>query len=84
MGRKSENSALVSHILLATVVDWLIGRLITLNALKASDEITEDQSRQVRPFPTCPSRGRWLIDVQMLFDIENAYNEFFRSLSGKS
>lgn len=38
-------------------------RLITLNAMKASDEITEEQSRQ------------------MLFDIENAYNEFFRSLS---
>lgn len=57
MGRKSEDSALVSHILLVTFVDWLIGRLITLNALKASDEITEDQSRQVRPFPTCPVSG---------------------------
>lgn len=84
MGRKSEDFALVSRTLLVTVVDWLIGRLITLNALKASDEITEDQSRQVRAVPTCPPCSRWLIDVQMLFDIENAYNEFFRSLSGKS
>lgn len=25
-----------------------------------------------------------MTDRQMLFDIENAYNEFFRSLSGKS
>ena len=58
MGRKSEDSTLVSHTLLVIVVDWLICRLITLNALKASDEITEDQSRQVRSVPTCPSRGR--------------------------
>lgn len=41
----------------------LTRRLITLNAMKAADEITEEQSRQ------------------MLFDIENAYSEFFRSLS---
>lgn len=45
----------------AKIIHWLI----TLNAMKAADEITEEQSRQ------------------MLFDIENAYNEFFRSLSGK-
>ncbi|KAL7422919.1 Vacuolar protein-sorting-associated protein 28 [Cryptotrichosporon argae] len=43
----------------AKILHWLI----ELNAMKASDEITEEQSRQ------------------MLFDIENAYNEFFRSLS---
>ena len=65
--------------------------------MKASDEITEEQSRQVRA-PTCviidasyhhihsPSttitKGK--AHRQMLFDIENAYNEFFRSLSGKS
>ncbi|GHJ84830.1 hypothetical protein NliqN6_1232 [Naganishia liquefaciens] len=41
------------------ILHWLI----ELNGMKASDEITEEQSRQ------------------MLFDIENAYNEFFRSLS---
>ncbi|CDZ98020.1 Vacuolar sorting protein VPS28 [Phaffia rhodozyma] len=41
------------------ILHWLI----TLNALSASDEITDEQSRQ------------------MLFDIEQAYNEFFRSLS---
>ncbi|EIW69936.1 hypothetical protein TREMEDRAFT_68381 [Tremella mesenterica DSM 1558] len=46
----------------AKILHWLI----TLNALKASDEITEEQSRQ------------------MLFDIEHAYNEFFRSLGNNS
>ncbi|WOO79348.1 Vacuolar protein sorting-associated protein 28 [Vanrija pseudolonga] len=43
----------------AKIIQWLI----TLNTMKASDEITDEQSRQ------------------LLFDIENAYNEFFRSLS---
>ena len=62
MGRKGKDLALVSR--------WPVRgcahtRLIELNAMKASDEITEEQSRQ------------------MLFDIEHAYNEFFRSLSGK-
>ncbi|KAG6899454.1 hypothetical protein C0993_010236 [Termitomyces sp. T159_Od127] len=38
--------------------------LITLNGMKASEEITEEQSRQ------------------LLFDVEDAYAEFFRSLSG--
>ncbi|GAA6045340.1 hypothetical protein NBRC10513_007715 [Rhodotorula toruloides] len=41
------------------ILHWLI----TLNQMRASEEITEDQSRQ------------------MLFDVENAYSEFFRSLS---
>ena len=36
-------------ILVATIDD--IFRLITLNAMKASEEITEEQSRQVRYFP---------------------------------
>ncbi|KAJ7049152.1 vacuolar protein sorting-associated protein 28 [Mycena amicta] len=49
--------------------DWegrsrMVGWLITLNAMKASEEITEEQSRQ------------------LLFDVDNAYTEFFRSLSG--
>lgn len=54
------------------ILHWWVGcystntRLITLNAMQAADEISDEQSRQ------------------MLFDIENAYNEFFRSLSGKS
>jgi len=42
------------------IVPWLI----TLNQMKASDEITEEQSRQ------------------LLFDIDNAYQEFFSSLGG--
>jgi hypothetical protein len=54
--------------------------------MKASDEITEEQSRQVSP--TSPSSSCLLYgsDLQMLFDIEHAYSEFFRSLSssGKS
>ncbi|KAG7528616.1 hypothetical protein FFLO_06039 [Filobasidium floriforme] len=44
----------------------ILGWLIELNGLRASEEITEEQSRQ------------------MLFDIEHAYNEFFRSLSSGS
>ncbi|KAF9465299.1 vacuolar protein sorting-associated protein 28 [Collybia nuda] len=49
--------------------DWegrsrMVGWLITLNAMKASEEITEEQSRQ------------------LLFDVDHAYAEFFRSLSG--
>ncbi|KIJ30736.1 hypothetical protein M422DRAFT_36448 [Sphaerobolus stellatus SS14] len=48
--------------------DWegrsrLVGWLIALNGMKASDEITEEQSRQ------------------LLFDVDHAYAEFFRSLS---
>jgi len=49
--------------------DWegrskMVGWLITLNGMKASEEITEEQSRQ------------------LLFDVDHAYAEFFRSLSG--
>ncbi|GAA99586.1 uncharacterized protein L969DRAFT_94040 [Mixia osmundae IAM 14324] len=44
------------------ILHWLI----TLNQMRASEEITEEQSRQ------------------MLFDIEHAYNEFFRSLSSQN
>ncbi|KAL0954822.1 hypothetical protein HGRIS_003767 [Hohenbuehelia grisea] len=50
--------------------DWegrsrMVSWLITLNAMKASEEITEEQTRQ------------------LLFDVDYAYAEFFRSLSGK-
>ncbi|KZT64405.1 vacuolar protein sorting-associated protein 28 [Daedalea quercina L-15889] len=50
--------------------DWegrskMVSWLITLNGMKASEEISEEQSRQ------------------LLFDIEHAYAEFFRSLSSK-
>ncbi|GJE90759.1 vacuolar protein sorting-associated protein 28 [Phanerochaete sordida] len=50
--------------------DWegrskLVAWLITLNGMKASEELTNEQIRQLS------------------FDIEHAYNEFFRSLSGK-
>ncbi|KAL4066746.1 vacuolar protein sorting-associated [Scleroderma yunnanense] len=49
--------------------DWegrsrMVGWLITLNGMKASEELTEEQSRQ------------------LLFDVDYAYAEFFRSLSG--
>ncbi|KAL5492876.1 VPS28 [Sanghuangporus weigelae] len=51
--------------------DWegrsrMVSWLITLNGMKASEEITEEQSRQ------------------LLFDVDYAYAEFFRSLSGES
>ncbi|KAI6156591.1 vacuolar protein sorting-associated [Pisolithus tinctorius] len=42
----------------------MVGWLITLNGMKASEELTEEQSRQ------------------LLFDVDYAYAEFFRSLSG--
>ncbi|EDR14428.1 vacuolar protein sorting-associated protein 28 [Laccaria bicolor S238N-H82] len=49
--------------------DWegrskMVSWLITLNGMKASEEITEEQSRQ------------------LFFDVDHAYAEFFRSLSG--
>ncbi|KAF8652595.1 hypothetical protein AX16_004316 [Volvariella volvacea WC 439] len=49
--------------------DWegrsrMVSWLITLNGMKASEELTEEQSRQ------------------LLFDVDHAYAEFFRSLSG--
>ncbi|EEB93508.1 hypothetical protein MPER_07820 [Moniliophthora perniciosa FA553] len=43
----------------------LVGWLITLNGMSASETISEEQSRQLS------------------FDVEHAYSEFFRSLSGK-
>lgn len=56
-GKEERRFYIGQSYLLETVVKWLTDRLITLNALKASDEITEDQSRQVRPVPTCPVSG---------------------------
>jgi len=49
--------------------DWegrsrMVSWLITLNGMKASEELTEEQARQ------------------LMFDVENAYAEFFRSLGG--
>ncbi|CAG8505432.1 43_t:CDS:2 [Dentiscutata heterogama] len=46
----------------AKIRNWLI----TLNSMKASDEINEEQVRQ------------------LLFDLENAHNAFYRSLSDKN
>ncbi|KAF9524409.1 vacuolar protein sorting-associated protein 28 [Crepidotus variabilis] len=43
------------------MVSWLI----TLNGMKASEELSEEQARQ------------------LIFDVEHAYAEFFRSLGGK-
>ena len=63
-------------------------RLITLNGMKASEELTEEQSRQVMfslPFGELFGRcSCFLIRMcQLSFDIEHAYAEFFRSLSSK-
>ncbi|EPQ52824.1 vacuolar protein sorting-associated protein 28 [Gloeophyllum trabeum ATCC 11539] len=51
--------------------DWegrsrMVSWLITLNGMKASEELTDEQSRQ------------------LLFDVEHAYSEFFRYLSGST
>jgi ESCRT-I complex subunit VPS28 len=46
----------------AKVMKWLID----LNKMKASDEITEEEARQ------------------MMFDLDQAHNEFYKSLSGGS
>lgn len=59
-------------------------RLIALNGMKASEELTEEQARQV----SAPLRDRAQCALlkcrfQLSFDIEHAYAEFFRSLSGK-
>lgn len=63
------------------IVKWLI----VLNQMGAGDEISESQGRQVssnsREYGFSFGEGVWgLIGVQMLFDIENAYNEFYKNL----
>ena len=64
-------------------------RLITLNGMKASEQLTEEQVRQVRASPTSAECGviaghsRLLRVRQLSFDIEHAYGEFLRSLSSK-
>lgn len=53
MGGKRSHRALVRPRATSVVNgmnDAYLGRLVTLNAMKASDEITEDQSRQVASF----------------------------------
>ncbi|KAJ7621082.1 vacuolar protein sorting-associated protein 28 [Roridomyces roridus] len=62
-GRSRMVSWQVSSVLLQSSIQRL-SRLITLNGMSASEEITEEQSRQ------------------LLFDVDHAYAEFFRSLSG--
>jgi ESCRT-I complex subunit VPS28 len=51
----------------AKIVHWLI----VLNQMRAADELTDDQSRQVPRNPQL---------TQMLFDIETAYNQFFNAI----
>lgn len=63
VGWSAGASSILSFI--APTIYPLSVRLITLNGMKASEEITEEQSRQ------------------LLFDVDHAYAEFFRSLSGK-
>ena len=61
-------------------------RLILLNGMKASEELSDEQSRQVRSVctaPLCP-HSLSLHSPQLAFDIDFAYAEFFRSLSGGS
>jgi hypothetical protein len=56
------------------------GRLITLNGMKVSEEISEEQSRQVCQNVAFYQR----IDScqQLLFDVDHAYARSFRSLGG--
>jgi len=49
---------------LLVTLSLMCHRLILLNGMKASDELNEEQLRQ------------------LMFDIEHAYAEFFRSLGG--
>ena len=63
-------------------------RLITLNGMKASEELTEEQARQVSAAARhgtawYGSDETLILCSQLSFDIEHAYAEFFRSLSGK-
>lgn len=74
----------VSVAQIATHTNTFTWRLITLNAMKASDEISEEQSRQV-------SNYHWYLVPRitfqlpkLLFDIDHAYHEFFSSLGGGS
>jgi len=51
--------------------------------MKASEEITEEQSRQVQLlFLHRSLQLIVLLHAQLLFDVDHAYAEFFRSLSG--
>lgn len=63
----------------------LVGWLITLNQLRASDEIDEDQARQVSRRDEEDWRCMYAdsaLSPQMLFDVEGAYQAWFRSLQG--
>jgi ESCRT-I complex subunit VPS28 len=50
--------------------------------MKASEEITEEQSRQVRS-SSCLPLLLLTRRIKLLFDVDHAYAEFFRSLGGK-
>lgn len=50
--------------------------------MKASEEITEEQSRQVCVLFSVLYRFLIFVDLQLLFDVDHAYAEFFRSLGG--
>jgi ESCRT-I complex subunit VPS28 len=54
----------------AKIVQWLI----TLNQMRAADELTDDQVREV--YPTCFDADHH----KMLFDIETTYNQFFNAI----
>jgi ESCRT-I complex subunit VPS28 len=58
-------------------------RLITLNGMKVSEELTEEQSRQVHPVTlNAYTLYRLILWEKLLFDVDHAYAEFFRSLGG--
>lgn len=61
----------------------LFCRLITLNGMKVSEELTEEQVRQVRRDPPVYPCHIDSYLVQLMFDVEHAYAEFLRSLGGE-
>ena len=57
--------------------DWegrskMVGWLITLNGMKASEVISDEQSRQVRPVPSAPVSLMWLYASYILFPVSVA------------
>lgn len=51
--------------------------------MKASEELTEEQTRQVLSLFYLMLRVLLMVFCKLIFDVEHAYAEFFRSLGGE-
>jgi ESCRT-I complex subunit VPS28 len=51
--------------------------------MKASEELTDEQTRQVLSLFYSMLTSVVNGDLQLIFDVEHAYAEFFRSLGGE-